>query len=266
MKKLNLIFIFILACTLPSFADVEFINGDLKTAKERAAREGKLIFIDFWASYCTPCKMMQEYTFTDPSVSEYVNENYIPVKIDVQSFDGIDLKNQFKVALLPTIIVLNSKGVQVGRHEKSMSASTFMETLKTYDRPVNRLRFGNKKDNSLATAENNFDKSKPKRKPATTSTPSVNEPSDAPASPNSATGKFTIQAGAYFTEESMKSAAQEAKQSYASEQRVFVSKKRENGRLVFRILVGNFASKQSATSYMRAKNMNGLVRDFETFK
>jgi thiol-disulfide isomerase/thioredoxin len=264
-------------------ADIEFINGDLKLAKERAAREGKLIFLDFWASYCTPCRMMEEYTFTDPSVSAYVNDNYISVKVDIQSFDGYDLKNQYKIALLPTIVVLNSKGVQVGKHEESMSAQQFEATLRLYDSPKNRYisannaLYNNHTGYSNNTTHSLNDDSKPiydtkpiydvkpesKRKPVATTPTGMLKVSTSEAV---STGNFTIQAGAFSNMESIKPAAQILKRQVGSSQRVFISKKEENGRLMYRVLVGGFKTRQEANNFMHQKGIKGLVKDMNLFK
>jgi thioredoxin-related protein len=128
--------------TLPSFAEeVNFINDNVRTAIDRAAAEGKLVFLDFWADYCSPCKLMEKYTFTDPSVIERMNGSYVPVRINIETFDGYDLKAQYNVKLLPTIIVLNSKGKQVARFEESMSGSKLYEILAKYDTKKNRKKF-----------------------------------------------------------------------------------------------------------------------------
>lgn len=128
--------------TLPSFAEeVDFINDNVRTAIDRAAAEGKLVFLDFWADYCSPCKLMEKYTFTDPSVIQRMNGSYVPVRINIETFDGYDLKAQYNVKLLPTIIVLNSKGKQVARFEESMSAAKLNEILAKYDTKKNRKKF-----------------------------------------------------------------------------------------------------------------------------
>jgi thioredoxin-related protein len=128
--------------TLPSFAEeVNFINDNVRTAIDRAAAEGKLVFLDFWADYCSPCKLMEKYTFTDPSVIQRMNGSYVPVRINIETFDGYDLKAQYNVKLLPTIIVLNSKGKQVARFEESMSGSKLYEILAKYDVKKNRKKF-----------------------------------------------------------------------------------------------------------------------------
>lgn len=128
--------------TFPTFAEeVNFINDNVRVAIDRAAAEGKLVFLDFWADYCSPCKLMEKYTFTDPSVIERMNGSYVPVRINIETFDGYDLKTQYNVKLLPTIIVLNSKGKQVARFEESMSASKLNGILAKYDTKKNRQKF-----------------------------------------------------------------------------------------------------------------------------
>ncbi len=125
--------------SFPTFAEeVNFIKDNVRVAIDRAAAEGKLVFLDFWADYCSPCKLMEKYTFTDPSVIERMNGSYVPVRINIETFDGYDLKAQYNVKLLPTLIVLNSKGKQVARFEESMSGSKLTEILTRYDTKKNR--------------------------------------------------------------------------------------------------------------------------------
>jgi cell division septation protein DedD/thioredoxin-related protein len=123
----------------PVFSEkIAFINDNLSDALNRASSQGKLIFLDFYANYCSPCKLMEEYTFTDPSVVERMNAAYVPVKVNIENFDGYDLKNQFKVKVLPTLIVLDSKGRLVARYEESMTGSRLASVLEKHDAPSNR--------------------------------------------------------------------------------------------------------------------------------
>lgn len=297
MRKLTLLFILNFCWVSISFADVVFINGDIKAAKARAAREGKLIFLDFWASYCTPCRMMEEYTFSDPSVSDFVRDNYIPVKVDIQSFDGYDLKNQYKITLLPTIIVLNSKGVQIGRHEETFTALRFISVMKTYNNPNNRIKIQKAGDTGYNTVtgysnasssrnENNSAYSAPAANNLTarTSKKEINKPTtsilpknrDVPSIkktvakneiPNTSSAAiFTVQVGAYSTKNDLNRAVEDVKKQFEGTQRMFVSERQEKGKWIYRILVGHFASRQQASTFLQSSGVTGFVRDLNSLK
>jgi uncharacterized protein YyaL (SSP411 family) len=42
----------------------------------------KKIFLHFYADWCAACMKMAKETFRDESVASYLNENYIPIKVD----------------------------------------------------------------------------------------------------------------------------------------------------------------------------------------
>ena len=298
MRKLTLLFILNFCWVSISFADVVFINGDIKAAKARAAREGKLIFLDFWASYCTPCRMMEEYTFSDPSVSHFVRDNYIPVKVDIQSFDGYDLKNQYKISLLPTIIVLNSKGVQIGRHEETFTASRFIAVMKTYNNANNRIKIqkagdsgyntvtgysnvsSSRNDNNSAysapaannltanrTPKKEISKPNPSVLPKNKETTSIKKTVAKNEQPNTSSAAiFTVQVGAYSTKNDLNRAIEDAKRQFEGAQRMFVSERQEKGKWIYRILVGHFASRQQASSFLQSSGVTGFVRDLNSLK
>ena len=298
MRKLTLLFILNFCWVSISFADVVFINGDIKAAKAKAAREGKLIFLDFWASYCTPCRMMEEYTFSDPSVSDFVRDNYIPVKVDIQSFDGYDLKNQYKISLLPTIIVLNSKGVQIGRHEETFTASRFIAVMKTYNNANNRIKIEKAGDSgyNTVTGYSNVSSSRnednlayttsatrhpkpnkavkkenvntpPSVLPKNRETPSIKKTVAKNEIPNTSSAAiFTVQVGAYSTKNDLNRAIEDVKRQFEGAQRMFVSERQEKGKWIYRILVGHFASRQQASSFLQSSGVLGFVRDLNSLK
>ncbi len=118
---------------------VRFVTGTTFNAvKQRAKAENKLIFIDFYADWCAPCDLMDETTFNDERLAEYVDESYIAYKVDVADFEGYSLKQLFNVKALPTFIIFNANGDKLARYEESMGAARFMQELKKYDTPKNR--------------------------------------------------------------------------------------------------------------------------------
>lgn len=69
--------------------------------------KGKVL-VDFWASWCPPCKMLSPVV---DEVAEEVNDVKIcKINIDEQA----DLAMKFKVASIPTLIVFD-EGVEVNR-------------------------------------------------------------------------------------------------------------------------------------------------------
>lgn len=91
-------------------AQIVFQKISLEEAKTLAQQQKKEIFIDFWATWCKPCIAMEKETFSDPEVAKAVNAKYIPLKIDVDYFDGMDVKEMYNVGVLPTILIINANG------------------------------------------------------------------------------------------------------------------------------------------------------------
>ena len=123
-----------------SALDDLFVEGTLEQVEAMAAREGKLYFVDFYANWCLPCKWMDETTFSDPEVANFLRANYIPTKVNIDDFDGFKYKEQYNVRMLPTFIIFNSSGNIVGRFEESMPPSKMLNLLKDYNTPENKIK------------------------------------------------------------------------------------------------------------------------------
>ena len=62
---------------------------DLKTALEKAKQNPKLIFVDLYADWCVPCRIMDANVYTDPTVASLLNSRFYAVKLDVESKENI---------------------------------------------------------------------------------------------------------------------------------------------------------------------------------
>jgi thioredoxin 1 len=71
--------------------------------------KNKVVLVDFWASWCAPCRMMAPVL---NDVASELNGNSHIGKVDVQQFQS--LANQFKVRSIPTLILLKN-GIEINR-------------------------------------------------------------------------------------------------------------------------------------------------------
>jgi thioredoxin-related protein len=56
---------------------------------EKAPRK---ILIDVYTDWCSWCKVMDEKTFSNPIIAEYINKNFYPVKFNAESKEPITFK------------------------------------------------------------------------------------------------------------------------------------------------------------------------------
>lgn len=56
---------------------------------EKAPRK---IIVDVYTDWCSWCKVMDEKTFSNPVIAEYINKNYYPVKFNAESKEPITFK------------------------------------------------------------------------------------------------------------------------------------------------------------------------------
>lgn len=71
--------------------------------------KNKVVLVDFWASWCAPCRMMAP-VLNDVAV-ELKGNSHVG-KVDIQQFQS--LANQFKVRSIPTLILLRN-GIEINR-------------------------------------------------------------------------------------------------------------------------------------------------------
>ena len=105
--------VFIVAiCLISAYAQADKINWHSYEEGLQLAQTGnKKVFLHFWASWCGFCTKMANTTFKDTAVTDYLNENFIPVKVNTDKEQSLAVK--YKVRGLPATWFLTDKAESI---------------------------------------------------------------------------------------------------------------------------------------------------------
>ena len=102
-------------------------------ALEMAKKSNKLVFVDLYADWCVPCRIMDANTYTDPTVASLLNTRFISAKLNVDSQDTIVCDNKRKtvqrcyfdvwnLSVLPAFVLIAPKGLSIMTVKDSYTA------------------------------------------------------------------------------------------------------------------------------------------------
>lgn len=90
--------------------------------------QGKKVFINFYATWCSYCRMMDTTTFKDAAVIAYLNENFISIKVDVDEQRSVAA--QYNISPLPDVWFISEQGEAIGNKPGYMPAEDMLPVLK----------------------------------------------------------------------------------------------------------------------------------------
>jgi len=111
----------------------------LKVFWLKQKKENKLVFIDAYAVWCGPCKLMVKNIFPLKPVGDYYNANFVNAKIDMEKGEGIDLAKKYNVKVFPTYLFINGDGEEVHRTIGYVEEKDFIQFAMDAGDPNKRL-------------------------------------------------------------------------------------------------------------------------------
>ncbi len=100
-------------------------------ALSKARSEDKVVLVTFYADWCIWCKKLDETTLSDSEVVSLLAKKTVPVRLDIDGA-GKELSDQYHVDGLPTVLVLNNDGTEIGRIPGYMPAEGFLEKIRSF--------------------------------------------------------------------------------------------------------------------------------------
>lgn len=287
IKQLILPLLLLLYCRMAALAQpIHFLDGNLSMVQERAAREGKLYFLHFTASWCMPCQWMEENTFTDAVLSDYVTGHYLAVKMDFDSKEAESYKKLYNVTSLPSLLIFNAKGILIDRHQTSLDATTLLKILYENESkyPAQAITVNIEVSNNneqisrpalIPDASSSVDYQTASYKPqATSSEPPatsyqppvassqhpVTSDQSAPRSP----GKYGIQIGVYGELANAEKSQERMERQFKKV--VQIDEILQNGQTLYRVMLGAFENKEAAEKYLLyldSQSVRGFVKNID---
>lgn len=152
MKALTALFaIFLIQAALTSaqpkqtnsIADSKIQWVALDDLQELNKKEPRKVFIDIYATWCGPCKLMDKKTFADPTIVQYVNDHYYAVKLNGEGKKQVnifgktmteaELAYSFQIRGYPSIVFMDESMQPYEPVAGYIPAQNFIKMLKQFN-------------------------------------------------------------------------------------------------------------------------------------
>ena len=112
-------------------AGIRFFKGTFAEALAEAQRQNKPLFVDFYATWCVPCKKMEKTIFTQPEVGKFFNEKFVNLQMDAEAPENVEIAKKYKVEAFPTLGIIAPDGKAIQINVGFMKAEELLEMGKT---------------------------------------------------------------------------------------------------------------------------------------
>lgn len=139
MRKILTLTVLVISIFSFGQGGMKFEEPNFKAVLAKAKKENKLVFLDAYAVWCGPCKLMVKNIFPLQTVGDYYNANFVNVKIDMEKGEGIELAKKYKVQGYPTYLFIDGDGNEVHRTMGYVQEADFIQFGKDALNPEGRM-------------------------------------------------------------------------------------------------------------------------------
>ncbi|WMI66020.1 thioredoxin domain-containing protein [Aestuariibaculum sp. YM273] len=128
MKKVLVsgVLLLLLSVTQVFAQGIDFQHITLEEALQKAEKENKLVFIDFYTTWCAPCKSLAKFVFPLEEVGVLYNKEFVSIKLDAEK-EGLTAARKYGVTSYPTLMFLNPEGKAVYKETGALPKEKLIE-------------------------------------------------------------------------------------------------------------------------------------------
>ena len=136
MKRIHYIYLgLLLGCLVaaPAIRAADASSGGIQwLTYEQASKQvhdpSRKYFLFFYTDWCTYCHKLEQNTFADKAVADYINQNFIPVKINSER--NPKLAARFRISGVPNLRFLTPAGKDIAQWPGYIEPADFLPLLK----------------------------------------------------------------------------------------------------------------------------------------
>jgi len=161
MKFKTSIFLFLLnLMPLALMGQVEFIEVEnleqMKAAQKKASDQMLMLFVDVYATWCGPCKMMDSEVYSDPYVAAYMNTHYVNVKMDGETDYGRIFVSEQQLEGYPTMFIFSDDGERISKIVGYTPPKDLVSSLKSVNGGYGKMKILRARYNNGTIGEEDF--------------------------------------------------------------------------------------------------------------
>jgi len=121
------------------FTEVESME-QMEAVKKKASDQMLMLFVDVYATWCGPCKMMDRDVYGDPAVALYMNNHYVNVKLDGETDYGRIFADAQQLEGYPSMFILNDEGERISEIVGYTPADELLGRLTTIEEGYGQVK------------------------------------------------------------------------------------------------------------------------------
>ena len=144
LRKLIIVLILNQLCIFAFGQGISFSqNLSWQDILQKARTENKFIFVDCFATWCGPCKWMDQQVYSNDTIGNFMNDNFISVKVqmdstqrdskEVQNWYGAahDFEAKYSVLAYPSFLFFSPDGTIVHKDMGTKTIGDFLNVAKS---------------------------------------------------------------------------------------------------------------------------------------
>jgi thiol-disulfide isomerase/thioredoxin len=118
------LFVPILWITALRMCAAPFSGTNFTAAAKEATHNNKIVLVDFYTTWCEPCKELDKHTWTDATVIQALDQKTVALRLDAEK--EVALAQRYKISAYPTVLLLRADGTEIDRLVGYRPPATFL--------------------------------------------------------------------------------------------------------------------------------------------